>query len=83
MSKFKQPFGLWYARSSVLSVVFGSSMTEWSVQISNQYTELQMAIKWSDPQNIYNLIRSAEIILTKWLQTISKYYIHQKAFAGT
>lgn len=46
-------------------MVFGSSMTEQTVQITNQYTELQMAIKWLDYQNIYNLIPTTEIILTK------------------
>lgn len=40
-------------------------------------------MKWSDPQNIYYLIPTIEIILTEWVQTISKHYIHQKEFAGS
>lgn len=58
-------------------------MTYQTVQITDQYTELQMAIKWSDPPNIYHLIPTMEVILTEWLQTMSKHYIHQKEFAGT
>lgn len=37
-----------------------------------------MAIKWSDPQNVYCLIPTIEIIVIEWLQTL-----HSSDFAGT